>query len=318
MKTVAIVGPTASGKTALSIAIALQCGGEILSCDSMQIYREMDIGTAKATQEEQAMCPHHLIDLIAPTTPFSAADYAAMAEKKMRELHARGVLPVFCGGTGLYLEAVRTLRHEAGAPPPDPALRASLQAQALTTEGKLALYATLQDIDPDAASATHPNNTHRVIRALEVFYTTGKTKTAWDKLSSQKNPDVDFLTIGLDFTDRAILYHRIDTRVDAMLERGLLEETRSLFQKGYLETASTASQAIGYKELLGYLKGECSLEEAVETLKTASRRYAKRQLTWFRRDPSIVWIWANDGDRIKTQEELLQEAIPLVEHHLSI
>lgn len=308
MKAIAIVGPTASGKTALALALARVLDGEILCCDSMQIYRGMDIGTAKPTEEERAVCPHHLMDVADPTQPFSAADYAALAMPCLAEITSRGKVPIFCGGTGLYLEAVRTLRHEGSAPPPDPALRESLNRRAETEEGRIALYRHLAEIDPEAAEATHYNNTRRVIRALEIFHTTGKTKTETDKAATEKNPDLDLLVIGIRFTDRALLADRISRRVDRMMEEGLLDETRRLLDAGAL-SGTTAAQAIGYKELLAHLAGELPLTEALDHLKTATRRYAKRQMTWFGRDGSVRWLTADRDGTVRDTADLLQEAL---------
>lgn len=313
MKAVAILGPTACGKTALSLALAPKVRGEILVCDSMQVYRGLDIGTAKPSAEERAVCPHHLVDLVSPETPFNAADYADAAMKKVREITARGNTPVFCGGTGLYLDAVRTLRHGDMPASPSPALRARLTEEAETPEGRDALYQRLSEIDPDAAAATHPNNIRRVIRALEIYETTGKTKTYWDRRASQKNPDLDILPIGLTYRDRETLYRRIDARVDAMIEAGLIEETKRLRDAGLFEKSPTAAAAIGYKELLTYLNGEAPLTAAVEDLKTATRRYAKRQLTYFRRMPDIVWLFC-DG---KTADDLTAEILPRVTAYLA-
>lgn len=313
MKAVAILGPTACGKTALSLALAPKVRGEILVCDSMQVYRGLDIGTAKPTAEERAVCPHHLVDLVSPETLFNAADYADAAMKKVREITARGNTPVFCGGTGLYLDAVRTLRHGDMPASPSPALRARLTEEAETPEGRDALYQRLSEIDPDAAAATHPNNIRRVIRALEIYETTGKTKTYWDRRASQKNPDLDILPIGLTYRDRETLYRRIDARVDAMIEAGLIEETKRLRDAGLFEKSPTAAAAIGYKELLTYLNGEVPLTAAVEDLKTATRRYAKRQLTYFRRMPDIVWLFC-DG---KTADDLTAEILPRVTAYLA-
>lgn len=313
MKAVAILGPTACGKTALSLALAPKIRGEILVCDSMQVYRGLDIGTAKPTASERAVCPHHLVDLVSPETPFNAADYADAAMQTVREITARGNTPVFCGGTGLYLDAVRTLRHGDMPASPSPALRARLTEEAETPEGRDALYQRLSDIDPDAAAATHPNNVRRVIRALEIYETTGKTKTYWDRRASQKNPDLDILPIGLTFRDRETLYRRIDARVDAMIEAGLIEETKRLRDAGLFEKSPTAAAAIGYKELLTYLNGEAPLTAALEDLKTATRRYAKRQLTYFRRMPDIVWLFC-DG---KTADDLAEEILPRVTAYLA-
>lgn len=313
MKAVAILGPTASGKTALSLSLAARIGGEILACDSMQVYRGLDIGTAKPTPEERALCPHHLIDIAEPDTPFSAADYAAAAMVCVREVCARGRVPVFCGGTGLYLDAVRTLRHEDSAPPPSPELRARLTARAETEEGKETLYRELSEVDPASAAATHPHNTRRVIRALEIYYTTGKTKTAFDREAQTKNPDLDLFLIGLTYRDRETLYRRIDDRVDAMMAAGLLQETKRLAEEGLFRKNATAAAAIGYKELLPCLSGATPLSDAVAALKTATRRYAKRQLTYFRRLSDVHWLTC-DG---KTADALACEILPLLRAFLT-
>ena len=306
MKAIAVIGPTASGKTALSLALAARLDAEIVICDSMQIYRGMDIGTAKPTAAEIALCPHHLVDLVTPDTPYSASDYADAAMAAVRDITARGKLPIFCGGTGLYLDAVRTGRHTAAAPPPDPALRASLLEKAQTPEGRTALYRSLCEVDPDAAAATHPNNVHRVVRALEIYLTTGKTKTAVDRLAPTVNPELSLYIVEPVFENREALYARIDARVDAMMAAGLLEETRRLRDAGVFAVNATAAGAIGYKELLPYLDGLCPLETAVETLKRATRRYAKRQMTYFRRLPGVVTVPA-DG---QTPEALAETLLP--------
>ena len=272
----------------------------------MQIYRGMDIGTAKPTAAEIALCPHHLVDLVTPDTPYSASDYADAAMAAVRDITARGKLPIFCGGTWLYLDAVRTGRHTAAAPPPDPALRASLLEKAQTPEGRTALYRSLCEVDPDAAAATHPNNVHRVVRALEIYLTTGKTKTAVDRLAPTVNPELSLYIVEPVFENREALYARIDARVDAMMAAGLLEETRRLRDAGVFAVNATAAGAIGYKELLPYLDGLCPLETAVETLKRATRRYAKRQMTYFRRLPGVVTVPA-DG---QTPEALAENLLP--------
>ena len=309
MKAIAIVGPTGGGKTALSLSLAKALGGEILCCDSMQVYRQMDIGTAKPTQEEQAVCPHHLVDIADPTTPFSAADYAQYAMEALKDITARGACPIFCGGTGLYLDAIRTLRHEGDTPPSDPALREALQKQCETQEGRERLYATLMEVDPDAAKATHPNNTRRVIRAMEIYTLTGKTKTGHDAQASQKNPDLDLLIIGLFYENRDLLYSRIESRVDAMLDMGLLEETKQLLDQGLFDQNNTAAAAIGYKEFLTHLKGNATYEEAVTSLKTATRRYAKRQMTYFRAMEGLIPLHADKDGSMRDLEDLTQEAL---------
>lgn len=304
----AVVGPTASGKTALSIALCRRLEGEILCCDSMQIYRKMDIGTAKPTKEERAAVPHHLCDFLDPGTPYSAADYAADAARAVREVTARGRIPVFCGGTGLYLAAAR--RGEVNEEiPGTTAHRARLEAIARGEGGTAELYRQLREHDPESAAATHENNVRRVIRALEVFYATGIPKSEWDRRSREKEPALHILPFALRY-DREKLYARIEARVDAMIAEGLLHEVRSLYEEGLLSPTSTAAQAIGYKEFAAHLRGECSLEEAVLNLKTATRRYAKRQLTWFAADPSVLWLDAEDAQgRPRGVEEITEQII---------
>ncbi len=275
-RVLAIVGPTASGKTALAIALAQKLGGEIISCDSMQIYRTMDIGTAKATPEEQRAVPHHLIDVAEPDELFSCQDYAALAREAVREIASRGKLPIFCGGTGLYLDSAVRIDKMADTGRDD-AIRAELVAF-LEEHGAHALWELLSEVDPEAAEATHENNTRRVVRALEIYRATGIPKTEWDRRSKTDESAYDLTVIALTAEDRSLLHARIDRRVDQMLEAGLLAEARDLFSRIPPEK-TTASQAIGYKELLSVLRGERTLEEAAEDIKTATRRYAKRQLT---------------------------------------
>lgn len=282
----AIVGPTASGKTALSVELAKRLNGEIISCDSMQIYKGMTVGTAAVTEKEMQGVPHHLIGFASPLESFSCADYAEKAEKAIDEIHLRGKIPIFCGGTGLYLDTVLkgTQLSEAGR---DDKYRNELSA--LSPEE---LHRMLSAIDPGSAEKTHQNNVKRVIRALEIYHVTGKTKSEWDKQSRTNESKYDTKVIGLDFKDREKLYDRINKRVDIMLEKGLLDEVKALDCKEF--RASTASQAIGYKEVLRYLDGHVSLEEAVEEIKKASRNYAKRQLTWFRANSDIGMIYPDE------------------------
>lgn len=303
-KIIAVVGPTASGKTALSVALAKALGGEVLSCDSMQIYRDMDIGTAKPTEEEREGIPHHLIDVAAADEPFSCAEYAALAKCKVAEVLARGRLPIFCGGTGLYLDGVLRGGSSYEKTETDPAYRASLERMA-AEQGAGAVHAMLAAVDPEAAQATHPNNVKRVIRALEIYHTTGMTKTELDRRSVQTESDYDALVLGIRFPDTEILYRRINLRVDMMIEQGLLEECRALMAAGVFARSATAAQAIGYKELFPYLRGELSLESCVETLKMATRRYAKRQMTWFRMHGDVHWL---DRTEETTAEQLLHMA----------
>ena len=304
-KIIAVVGPTASGKTSLSIALAKELGGEILSCDSMQIYRDMDIGTAKPSAEEQDGVPHHLIDIAAADEPFSCAEYAALAKNKIAEVASRGKLPIFCGGTGLYLDGVLRGGNSYEKTETDPTYRAELE-QVAAEQGAEAVHAMLAAVDPDAAQATHPNNVKRVIRALEIYHTTGVTKTELDRRSVQVESEYDALVLGIRFPDTEELYERINLRVDLMIEQGLLDECRRLMEAGVFERSATAAQAIGYKELFPYLRGELPLKNCVETLKMATRRYAKRQMTWFRMHGNVVWL---DRDGKTSDEALLAAAM---------
>ena len=300
----AVVGPTASGKSALALALAERFGGEIVSCDSMQVYRGMNIGTAKPTAAERARVPHHLIDVRDPDEPYSAADYGDEAAKVAETILSRGRLPIFCGGTGLYLAAALSGRHEE-APPSDPALRAELLARGESEEGRRELYAELTSVDPASAEATHPNNLRRVARALEIYRLTGKPKSVFDRESRERAARFDCLTLGLDFPDRADLYARIDRRVDRMMEAGLFAEAKALWERGYLASGTTAGQAIGYRQFLPCFAGNAIPEEAAEEIKLATRRYAKRQLTWFRAQPGIVWLDGGADDLFTRAETVV-------------
>lgn len=306
----AVVGSTASGKTALSIALARALGGEILCCDSMQIYREMDIGTAKPTAAERALVPHHLVDFVDPRTPFSAADYVAAATPVIDDLCTRHATPVLCGGTGLWLSSLRRGAAAQAAVPGKTAIRAELEAEAATEAGRACLYARLCASDGESAAAIHPNNIRRVIRALEVYLSTGIPKSEWDRRSQQAPAAYDIRPIGIRFFDRERLYARINARVDAMIEGGLVREVERLLSEGKLPEGSTAAMAIGYKEIAAFLCGACTLGEAIETLKLATRHYAKRQMTWFLSDKTVFWLDALDtrGNE-KTPEALCAEAL---------
>ena len=306
VKCLAVTGATASGKTALAIALAEALDGEIISCDSMQIYRGMDIGTAKATREEQARVPHHLIDILEPTVSFSAAEYARLAEKAALEIASRGRLPIFCGGTGLYLEAVRTARH--GAPmESDEVFRREMHALA-EREGNEALHEKLRAVDPVSADAIHPNNVKRVVRALEIYHLTGRPKSESDEEASLANPKLSVCNLFLDFHERALLYERIDTRVDAMARAGLFEETERLLREGKLLPGTTAAAAIGYKECLGAILGGMTREEALSDLKNATHHYAKRQKTWFSAKPHIC-IYADENGSMREGKDVFSEAL---------
>jgi len=310
-KIVAIVGPTASGKSALALRLAERLGGEIISCDSMQIYRKMNIGTAKPTAEEMARIPHRLIDVVEPECDFSCADYIRLADVAVRETLARGALPIFCGGTGLYLDAfLRGSDFESTEV--DLSLRSELEEFA-KSEGNEALHKMLSEIDPESAEAIHPNNVKRVIRAIEIYRTSGKTKSELDRLSLEAESAYDATVIGLRYNDRELLLDRINKRVDIMLADGLLEETRELYDSGVFEKNTTATQAIGYKEMLGYIRGEMSLCEAVESLKLATRKYAKRQMTWFSARKYVRWVDADRDGAVRGADEILSDALAILD-----
>lgn len=303
----AITGPTASGKTSLSLSLAERLGCEIISIDSMQIYRDMNIGTAKVTAEERARVPHHMIDFLPPSESYSAEDYRADAMRALADIESRDRLPLFVGGTGLYMDTVMR-GAELMSPPSSEELKARLLASATTDEEREALWQRLLEVDPESANKTHKNNVRRVVRALEIYELTGKTKTYFDELSRQSAPDVKVGMITLDFHNRDNLYERVDLRVDQMMEEGLLDEVKTLYHGGILVKNTTAAQAIGYKEIISYLDGECTLEEAVDFLKMSTRRYAKRQLTWFRHNEGAkrLYIDREDGT-MKDKDELLSE-----------
>lgn len=310
MRALAITGPTASGKTALSLALAGALSGEIISCDSMQIYRGMDIGTAKATCEEQAAVPHHLIDFLSPTENYSVEAYRRDALAAVRDITSRGKLPIFVGGTGLYVDSFSRASAEA-APEGDAEYRERLLASVKSEEDKTALWERLREVDPESAEKIHKNNLKRVVRALEIFDKTGKPKSEFDKETRIAAPEVDIKMITIDFHARENLYARVDRRVDIMMEEGLISEVKSLYECGLLREDTTAAQAIGYKEIVAHLKGECSLQEAAEEIKLASRRYAKRQLTWFRRE-NAARIYADGEDgQMKSKEDFIAEALGL-------
>ena len=279
IKVYAVVGATASGKSSLALELSERYGGEIISCDSMQVYRKMNIGTAKPTAEEMARVSHHMIDIADPDESFSCADYVSLADAAIRDCAARGKKPIICGGTGLYLDAL--LREADFAEDiNDDEVRASLMEFA-EKMGSEALHAELARIDPESAAAIHPNNVKRVARAIEIYKVGGITKTELDRRSKEKGRRFDVCAVELFYSDRDSLYRRIEQRVDQMIDMGLVEETRALMDSGVFEKNTTAAQAIGYKELFPYFKGKQTLGESVDFLKTATRRYAKRQMTWF-------------------------------------
>ena len=305
IKILAVVGPTASGKSALALELAKRLDGEIISCDSMQIYRRMNIGTAKPTAEEMAEIPHRMIDIAEPTDSYSCAEYVAEASRAIEDCAKRGRLPIVCGGTGLYLDALLR-KNDFESQTENSDVRKEL-AEYAEQNGAEALWNMLREIDPDSAEATHMNNQKRVIRAIEIYRVSGITKSELDRRSKEGGDRYDACVIGLGYTDRDILYRRIDRRVDLMLESGLVKETEALMDEGVFEKNATASQAIGYKELFGYIRGGESLDAASERLKIATRRYAKRQMTWFRAKDYVRWIEADQ----KTFEDIVNIAIGL-------
>lgn len=301
---VAVVGPTASGKSDLAVEICRRFGGEVVSADSMQIYKGMDIATAKPTEEEKQNIPHHMMDFLDNTEDYSVALYQQATAECIAEIYSRGLLPVVCGGTGLYVDTLLN-NVKLSEDSYDEELRVSLLKRA-EDEGADRLLEEVRAFDPEYAEKLHPNNVKRIVRVLEVYKTTGTTMTEQNKLSKQTSP-YDVCFIGLDAEDRQFLYDRIDRRVDVMLERGLEEEARE-----YLSSAngSTSAQAIGYKELRPFFDGAITLDEAVENLKKATRRYAKRQLTWFRRNERINWLYI---DKYQKRDELMSDAFAIVE-----
>lgn len=293
---IAIVGPTAVGKTALSIELAKKLDGEIINGDSMQVYRELNIGTAKITQEEMDGIPHHLLDILAPTDSFSVADYQQVVREKIAEIQARGKMPIIVGGTGLYIQAVlydfRFTEEKI-----DDEVRAAYYAD-LEKVGPEAMHARLAAVDPDTAKMIHPNNTRRVIRALEMAEHSD-VKKSHEAQHQGEQALYNHLIIGLNM-DREKLYDRINLRVDMMLEQGLVEEVRGLYDRGIRDVQSI--RAIGYKELYDYFDGRETFEQAIENLKQNSRRYAKRQLTYFRNKMTITWY-----DSFSAKEQLFKD-----------
>lgn len=291
IKTVFIVGPTASGKTGLGISLAEKFSGEIVSADSMQIYKGIHIASAAPDTEEMRGIPHHLLEFLEPSDNYSVADYVKTARGVIEDIKKRGRLPMVVGGTGLYISSLAD-NTEYTEEETDYLLRSSLESR-FDEIGAEQMLKELAEFDPDTAARLHPNNRRRIIRAFEVYKTTGKTITEQNSLSHMGKKYIEPLLIGINYRDREKLYERINLRVDIMLKRGLLEEARTA-----LLNDGGAVQAIGHKELAGFLKGECSLDEAAENLKKQTRRYAKRQLTWFNRDKRINWIYADETDDV--------------------
>ena len=310
IRILAVAGATASGKSSLAIEVAKRLGGEIVCCDSMQVYKRMDIGTAKPTPEERELAVHHMFDVAEPWESYSCAEYIREAAKVIEDISARGKLPIICGGTGLYLDALLRGSDFSEGSSPDEAVRRELFEFA-ETHGKDALYAELMRVDPESAMATHPNNVKRVVRALEIYRTGGVKKSELDRLSRQVPEKYDATVIALRYNDREILRERIYRRVDEMIACGLEAETRALLEEGVFEKNTTAAQAIGYKEFLGYFRGEQSFEECTELLKIATRKYAKRQLTWFGGKEYVKWIDADGEDGMKSFKEIVNSAMEL-------
>ena len=291
---ICIAGPTASGKTDLAVALAREFHGEVVSCDSMQIYRRMDIGTAKPTPAEMGQIPHHMIDICDPDEDFSVSRYCQMATPIVEDILARGKTAIIAGGTGLYMDSL--IRGNDFAPYPATGRRQALEAQA-EAEGIEPLMERLKAIDPDTAARLHLSDRRRIIRALEIYEETGRTMTQHNLDTQAKPPRFEPLWLGLDFAHRQTLYDRIDLRVDRMLELGLMGEIEQLLASG-VPARATSLQAIGYKEFVAALEGRCTLDEAIEDVKRGSRRYAKRQLTWFRRNPDMHWIIRQPGEDV--------------------
>lgn len=304
----AVVGPTATGKTELGIRLSQRLGGEIVSCDSMQIYEGLPIGTAQPTPEELAAAPHHLIGFLPVEEPFSVSDYVERAGALLQDIHARGKLPILVGGTGLYARSLlRGFSFEENGR--DEALRQRLFQEA-QDQGIEPLYQRLQQLDPKAAEEIHPNNVKRVIRALEYIQLCGEPFSAQAERSKTVESPYRYVMLCLSYRDREALYQRIDRRVDLMLERGLLAEAETFFQRCQgEEKIPTAAQAIGYKELFPYFRGEVSLEEAAENIKRESRRYAKRQITWFKREEQTEFLYVDD---YPDRESLLEAALQVL------
>ena len=292
-RVLAVVGPTASGKTGLGVELAKLYGGEVISADSMQIYKGMDIASAKPTVAEMQGIPHHLIDFLDRGVTFSAADYVKLANEKIKDVLSRGKLPVIVGGTGLYIDSLlENVKFSEGGS--DEAYREKLRKYA-EEKGNEALHQMLADADPEAAAAIHPNNLVRVIRALEVCHVTGRKFSELKAESHSIESPYDSLILGLNYEDRSVLYDRIDRRVDIMVENGLIDEARELWNESGM---ATAANAIGFKEFIPYFSGEASLEDCISKVKQETRHYAKRQLTWFRKNQRIQWIILAEFDKL--------------------
>ncbi len=304
INTVFIVGPTASGKTAVSIELAKRFGGEIICADSMQIYKGIHVASAAPDMEEKQGIEHHLFEFLELEEQFSVADYVIKAKECIADIASRGKTPIVVGGTGLYISSLLD-NTEFQTEETDYSLRSELE-ELFDNIGAEQMLKDLAEFDPTTAARLHPNNRRRIIRAFEVYKLTGKTVTEQNEASHNNESNLNPLILGITYAERELLYNRINLRVDLMLENGLLEEAKTTLEG---QSGKGAFQAIGHKELYGYLKGECSLKEACELLKRQTRRYAKRQLTWFRRDDRINWIYADN-------ENAIEKAITLVNDFL--
>ena len=299
-KIIAVVGPTASGKTGLAIELAKRLSGEIVSCDSMQIYKDIPIASAVATAEEKAAVPHHLIEFLEPDESFSVAEYVEMANKCIDSIIAAGKLPILCGGTGLYYSSLLD-NISFDVQPGCTELRQKLKAE-LETNSPEYMHSKLWEVDMEAAEKLAVSDTRRVIRALELYYASGLTSAERNKLSKSCPSPFEAVCIGLDFADRQKLYQRIEQRIDIMVQNGLVEEAEQRYRK-----SGGAAQAIGHKEFFPYFAGEISLDEAIQSLKISTRHYAKRQLTWFRRDERINWI------KVDETKDVVSAALEIIE-----
>ena len=306
----AVVGPTASGKTWLGVELAKIYGGEVISADSMQIYKGMDIASAKPAEEEKQGIPHHLMGILDRDVSFSAADYVQLANEKIGEILSRGKLPIIVGGTGLYIDSLlENVKFSEGGS--DEAYRSELYAFARENDNE-ALHARLAELDPEAAEGIHPNNLVRVVRALEVCHVTGRRFSELKRESRMAESPYSSLIIGLNYENRQTLYDRIDRRVDEMVKAGLVEEARQLWQESGMRTAANA---IGYKELIPYFEGRAELEDCISLIKQETRHYAKRQLTWFRKNGRIEWFFL---DRFNKNNEILEKCKKSIAKYLEM
>lgn len=305
---IAVVGATASGKSAVAMSLAQKLDGEIVSFDSMQIYRGMDVGTAKPTMEDRTLVRHHLIDIVSPDEDFSAGDFCVAAKRAIDDITARGKYPILCGGTFLYLDSL-TSSYTENDSERDDALREEL-AKFAAVNGNAALHGMLREIDPTAADGIHENNVKRVIRAIEIFKTSGRTKTEWDALSKEMPPPYDVHIGAIGYRDRTVLYDRIDRRVDEMMREGLAEEAERLFKAGFFEKGKCAAQAIGYKEFAPYFAKETTLDETCDMIKQSTRNYAKRQLTWLKRYKDAVTVFPDENaPKLLSPDEIAERII---------